>query len=787
MNKFILNKMEKIKSKYIIQLIFSFLKKHRFLSMINYNKFIQSQSDISLQDYKNASNYYIIKENNISKIYYKDSDILIFEGNYQKGKKIEGKEYKNDQVSFIGEYKNNLKYKGKEYNILEKLIFHGEYNKGLYWNGNFYLNINSVKTGQLIQGCGTIKQFNYEGFLSFKGIYKDGYKFTGIEFNKEGKKIYEGDYKYNLKWQGKFYLPNQNYIFEIKEGNGNIIEYDFDTNIIFEGELKNGLRYKGEGKEFYEYNGNLKFDGIYNNYNITEGSYYNIKGYKEFEGKFDNYGNKIEGILYKEKDMFNNSLFYGKFKNGKKYEGIEITEVSAFIGIFDNDEKYLQGKYYQGDYDVFLKKILFENGNLKELKKEEIEKEGNLRFIGEFKNGKFHKGKEYKYNQINFEGEYKNGLYFNGKSYKIKDKFNEKMEGFEGVYINGEKKGKEIIFDSDGNIFIEMEFKDSKNWNFIYLNDTYGEVINGNSDYAIEYKIDIYNEYNGEKEKIKKVYILYEGSYRNNERYCGKEYDRNNNIIFEGEFKNGKYYYGKEYYNNKGLKFEGEYKNGKYYKGKEYYDNDDVSMMYSILDKYYVEELRLKFEGIFKGGKKYIGWEYNFEGEFIFVGEYKLDLYWNGYFYKPGEFMSQKKSGFIQEGNGIDLDIYGPCGNSKFMNIVFEGNLKKGKINYLEFKIFREEKYEYQLIKDIDLNCPYEKNIMIFREINLYSDKKRINGNKRIRRFIENGLKYEITYNGEFKNGKYYTGKEEIELNYKMIAKRIFEKGIMVKEKNKKK
>ena len=41
--------------------------------------------------------------------------------------------------------------------------------------------------------------------------------------------------------------------------------------------------------------------------------------------------------------MFNNSLFYGKFKNGKKYEGIEITEVSAFIGIFDNNEKYIKG------------------------------------------------------------------------------------------------------------------------------------------------------------------------------------------------------------------------------------------------------------------------------------------------------------------------------------------------------------------------------------------------------------------------------------------------------------
>ena len=88
------------------------------------------------------------------------------------------------------------------------------------------------------------------------------------------------------------------------------------------------------------------------------------------------------------------------------------------------------------------------------------------------------------------------------------------------------------------------------------------------------------------KKKSKKVYLLYEGSYRNNERYSGKEYDRDNNVRFEGEFKNGEYNYGKEYYNNKDLKFKGEYKNGKYFKGKEYYDNDEVSNMYSFLDKY---------------------------------------------------------------------------------------------------------------------------------------------------------------------------------------------------------
>ena len=61
--------------------------------------------------------------------------------------------------------------------------------------------------------------------------------------------------------------------------------------------------------------------------------------------------------------MFNIFLFFGKFKNGKKYEGIEITEVSAFIDIFNENEKYLNGTYCQGNYDIISKKLLFENCN----------------------------------------------------------------------------------------------------------------------------------------------------------------------------------------------------------------------------------------------------------------------------------------------------------------------------------------------------------------------------------------------------------------------------------------
>ena len=776
--------MENIRSKYIIKSIFSLLKRTKFLSIITYSKNIQNKLNITLQDYSNISNISIIKENNITKLYRKDSDILLFEGKYEKGQKIEGKEYKLNQIYFIGRYKNNLKYKGKEFNKEGKLIYEGEYNKGLYWTGDFYFSKYSVKVGHLDNGCGIVKQFNFDCFLSFQGEYKNGFKYSGTEFNEEGKKIYEGKYKNNKRWEGIFFSPEQNYTSDIIEGNGKIEEYDIYENMIFKGELKSGIRYKGQGKEFYKYNGFLKYDVTYNNYVIVEGSYYNIKGIKEFEGKFKN-ENFIEGILYQEKDIFNCSIFQGKFKNNKKHEGIEINEVSAFIGEFDGYDNYLKGKYYQRNYNVIKKKELFEENSLKEIEISEIEKKGYLRFEGEFKKGRFYKGKEYKYNQINFEGEYKNGLYWNGKSYKIKDKYTSKMEGFEGTYINGAKKGKEIILDEEGNILMEKTYINSKNWNFIIYDkngEIYGDVINGNSDYVVEYKTYIEDNEKEEGNKNKKVYKLYEGTYKDNKRYIGKEYYKDGDIKFKGEFKEGKYYYGKEYYYKGRLKFEGEYKNGKYYKGKEYYDHIEEFNYYEIYDVLRTYELRLKFEGIYKEGKMFKGWMYNLFGNLIFVGEYKSGFFWSGYFYHPGELMNQKKSGSINEGNGINIKIYDLSGQLRY-----EGDIINGKFSIFEFRRLHEITAQSENIKDIDLNAPYEKDITVAVYINLFEDENgKIRGNQTNHRNINGAKFYETFFRGEFKNGKYYEGTEKINYFYQYKGERRYEKGNIKKIRRKK-
>ena len=81
---------------------------------------------------------------------------------------------------------------------------------------------------------------------------------------------------------------------EIKEGKGEGKEYyENNGNIKFEGEFLNGER-NGKGKEYYN-NGNIKFEGEYlNGERNGKGKQYNFHyGNLEFEGEYKN-GERIE-------------------------------------------------------------------------------------------------------------------------------------------------------------------------------------------------------------------------------------------------------------------------------------------------------------------------------------------------------------------------------------------------------------------------------------------------------------------------------------------------------------
>ena len=64
----------------------------------------------------------------------------------------------------------------------------------------------------------------------------------GKEYYKNDKLRFEGEYLNRKKWNGKWYNMNGNMEYEIKDGKGNIKEYDYGGMLEFEGEYINGER-----------------------------------------------------------------------------------------------------------------------------------------------------------------------------------------------------------------------------------------------------------------------------------------------------------------------------------------------------------------------------------------------------------------------------------------------------------------------------------------------------------------------------------------------------------------
>ena len=341
------------------------------------------------------------------------------------------KEYNYEgKLEFEGEYLNGKRNgKGEEYYENKNIKFKGEYLDGKKWNGNGY-NINGKKEFEIKDGKGNIKEYNYyDGQLEFEGEYLNG------------------------------------------EITGKVKEYNLDGNLEFEGEYLNGKR-NGKGKEYYE-NKNIKFKGEYLDGKKWDGNGYNINGNKEFEIK-DGKGN------IKEYDYYDGQLeFEGEYLNG------EIT---------GKGKKYFNGKLkFDGEY---LNGV--ENG-----KGKEYYQNGNLIFEGEYINGKRWNGNGYNING-NIDFIIKNG---NG-NIKEYDYFDDKLE-FEGEYLNGERNGKGKEYNFDGKLVFD------------------GEYLNGK-------KIGIGKEYN----YVDK--LIFEGEYLNGERNGkGKEYNFDGKLVFEGEYLNG--------------------------------------------------------------------------------------------------------------------------------------------------------------------------------------------------------------------------------------------------------
>ena len=498
----------------------------------------------------------------------------------------------NDYKNFSGKYIiYDKKGKGKIYNIDNNVL---------------------IYEGDIIDGIriGEGKEYDINGGIIFKGKYLNGEKNgKGKEYYESSNIKFEGEYLNGKKWTGKGYTNskiNKEYVsYILEKGKGLVKEYDEINQLIFEGEYLNGEK-NGKGKEYQYINNNTYREYKY----IFEGEYLN--GLKNGKGKeFNKYHNLV--------------LFEGEYLNGERNgKGKEY---------YDN-HKYPNPLKFHGEYLIGLR-----NGFGRE-----YYLEGNIKFEGEFLNGRYWNGQvydlasnniyeikegngiiieHYDNGNIKFEGEYLNGER-NGKGKEYYDN-NDKILKYEGEYLNGKRDGKGKEYYIDGKIKFEGEYLNGKQWNGNGHRHANNYLFNNFTNKNIIFKLvkgkGYFYEFDDEGR-----YLKFKGEYLNGERngegiiYSDK---REKNVIFKGEYlngeKNGK---GKEYDDDGKLIFEGEYLNGmKNGKGKEYYSffqstKQKNKKMKDILI------VKLIFDGEYKNGKRNgKGKEYLWNGKLKFDGE----------------------------------------------------------------------------------------------------------------------------------------------------------------------
>ena len=171
---------------------------------------------------------------------------------------------------------------------------------------NFYL----INDNYIVCPKGPYHPYNFDTgeFIEVNGFKKKGIEYYIKEIKKieKGKediikiKKFEGEYNNGLRWNGILFGLNANYKCKIDSGNGFVNEFNENGCLLYEGEIKNGLR-EGRGKLFDQcgrliYEGELK-EGMKDG----KGKEYNENGYLIFVGEFSK-GIKLKGELKEYND-----------------------------------------------------------------------------------------------------------------------------------------------------------------------------------------------------------------------------------------------------------------------------------------------------------------------------------------------------------------------------------------------------------------------------------------------------------------------------------------------------
>ena len=160
-------------------------------------------------------------------------------------------------------------------------------------------------------------------------------------------------------------------------------------------------------------------------------------------------------------------------------------------------------------------------------------------------------------------------------------------------------------------------------------------------------------------------YLLFEGEYKDNYKYKGKEYYKNGKLKFEGEYLFTERWIGNIYDINGNIVFELNNNKGKvediYGKLKIFIGEnlDEKKLNEKVKGKEYDDKGRLIFEGEYLNKEMWKGKINNYyEDELIFEGEYLDGKIWNGKGKEyngnrkvtfEGEYINRKKNGYIKK------------------------------------------------------------------------------------------------------------------------------------------
>jgi len=297
---------------------------------------------------------------------------------------------------FKGDYKGGKKWNGvlELYDENQNLIFKYEYKNGkneFHKNNHHVLILESTDKSKEEKVKGN--EYNKYGELIFEGEFKNGQRYKGLsrEYDRYGKKIFYGEYKDGNKFYGNEYNLNR-----------------IGEEIIFEGEFRNNIKYKG--KEYTKF-GELIYEG-----DFKDGKRWNGKGFNNIS-EFYYVNGKIEGNVFVY-DYIKHELFEGEYKNGEKYNGKLKT-------------------YFDDINNILKREVEIKNGNIEGNGKEYY---GNqrLKYVGTYKNGKYDGNGilyyEY-FGYIKYIGEFKDGMKDgNGKEYDKKGNLI-----YEGKYLKDKK------------------------------------------------------------------------------------------------------------------------------------------------------------------------------------------------------------------------------------------------------------------------------------------------------------------------------------------------------------